>query len=114
MGALRNKQKERQLKMSDKTLTLLCFTMASFVDAKITQFLIELGIASEANPIMLIAMNAVPHGMWVLKGMASLTLLLILDKVSLEFLIAIAAGMSAVLLWNFGLLLTWLVVNFAR
>jgi hypothetical protein len=100
--------------MSDKALALTCFTIASMTDARITQFLIGLGIAAEGNPLMEIAMNSMPHGMWIIKAMVSLIFLLLLRKISIEFLIALTGGMCVVLAWNFGLLATWCLFSFAR
>ena len=90
--------------MNDKALAWICFTIASMTDARITQFLIGLGVAAEGNPLMALAMNSLPHGMWVIKAMVSLIFLLFLKKLSIEFLLALTFGMCAVLVWNFAIL----------
>ena len=100
--------------MSDKALALICFTIASMTDARITQFLIGLGIAAEGNPVMELAMNSLPYGMWITKAAVSLLFLFVLSKLSIEFLLALTIGMCAVLIWNFGLLTTWCFFAFTR
>ena len=93
--------------MNDKMLALLCFTIASLTDARTTDFLISIGIAEEGNPIMLTAMQVMPGGMYLLKVFVSLILLGLLSKLSTEVLLALTAGMCAILAWNFSVLLTW-------
>tara|TARA_R100000742_G_C4258856_1_gene76695 strand:- start:229 stop:531 length:303 start_codon:yes stop_codon:yes gene_type:complete len=100
--------------MSDKALALTCFTIASMTDARITQFLIGLGIAAEGNPLMELAMNSLPYGMWTIKATVSVFFLFVLSKLSIEFLLALTIGMCVVLAWNFGLLATWCLFSFAR
>mgnify|MGYP003146598472 CR=1 FL=1 len=100
--------------MKDKTLALLCFTIASMTDAQITQYLIGLGIAAEANPLMELAMNSLPYGMWTIKATVSLVFLFALSKLSIEFLLALTIGMCVVLAWNFGLLATWYLFVISR
>ena len=77
------------------------------IDAAVTQHLISLGIAKEANPLMLIAMQSIPHGMWVVKVCASIWLLFLCHRQSLHFLVALSGGMCAVTAWNCMLLAVW-------
>ncbi len=99
-------------KISDKALALICFTTASFTDAKVTEFLIAIGIATEGNPFMATAMNLLPHGMWIVKAAVSLFFLLVLSKLSIEFLLALTIGMCVVLAWNFTLLCIYAISVF--
>ena len=86
--------------MTDKVMAFICFCLASMIDARVTEHMISLRICEEVNPLMLLSMQSIPHGMWVVKICTSIGLLAVWHKLSLHFLIALDAGMCAVTLWN--------------
>ena len=98
--------------MTDKAIAFICFCLASMIDARVTEYMISLGICEEFNPLMILSMQAIPHGMWVVKIFASICLLFVWRKLSLDFLIALDAGMCAVTAWNCMLLSVWYITQF--
>ena len=86
------------------------FSIASFLDAVLTDRLLRYEMIMEANPLMITAMEYTPNGMVLVKSFVCVALLLAWDLLTHGFLIGIAAGMSAITFWNAGLLI-WVMQN---
>lgn len=86
------------------------FSIASFLDAVLTDRLLRYDMIMEANPVMLAAMRWTPNGMLLLKSFVCIALLLAWNLLTHSFLIGIATGMSAITCWNAGLLF-WVTQN---
>jgi hypothetical protein len=84
----------------------LIFGMASFSDAFLTEFLLRSDRIAEGNPVML-SLVGVPGGMITVKTAVLVGIALLWKIASDNFLLAIAAGMTAVTFWNTFVLVNW-------
>ena len=84
----------------------LIFGMASFSDAFLTEFLLRSDRIAEGNPVML-SLVGVPGGMITVKPAVLVGIALLWKIASDNFLLAIAAGMTAVTFWNTFVLVNW-------
>ena len=84
----------------------LIFGLASFSDAFLTEFLLRSDRIAEGNPVMLSLMS-VPGGMMTVKTAVLVGIALLWKRTTDNFLLAIAAGMSAVTFWNTFVLVNW-------
>lgn len=86
------------------------FSIASFLDAALTDRLLRFDGVMEANPLMVAAMNCTPFGMLLVKAGVCVALLIAWKFLTRGFLTGIAVGMSAIATWNAGLFI-WVAQN---
>jgi len=84
----------------------LIFGLASFSGSFLAEFLLRSDRIAEGNPVMLSLMG-VPGGMMTVKTAVLLGIALLWKRTTDNFLLAIAAGMSAVTFWNTFVLVNW-------
>ena len=90
-----------------KTGMYICFVMLVIADLFVTEYVIRFPFIAEGNPIMQIAMDYIPGGMWTPKLIGLLGIIVFWKRVTPNFLVALCVAMSAVVLFNCFLLVTY-------
>ncbi len=90
----------QQLLNRTKCLAFAIFALSTFTDAMLTTYLLRGEGIAEANPIIVLAMEGLPGGMFSLKAGVLVAIGLFWRKCTASFLLLIAFGMTAISFWN--------------
>ena len=94
-------EKQRQQLLNQiKCIAFAIFALSTFTDAMLTTYLLRGEGIAEANPIILLAMEKLPGGMFSLKAGVLAAIGFFWRKCSASLLLLLAFGMTAISFWN--------------
>ena len=85
-------------------LWLLFFTVASLCDGLLTEHVLRFPFVVEANPLLVWSWQNLPGGMFAVKILVSLVLLVCVAKIRAPVAASLAFAMLAVCVWNAAIL----------